>query len=68
VRYYRNEDGNPRTEVLVHLGEHETPEAALHAWPDEIAEHREAGREEQADKLQAKLDRVQELTAGRDYT
>jgi hypothetical protein len=64
VRYYRNEEGKPRTEVLVHLGEYETPKDALSAWPDEIAEHRRYGRDEQADKLQDKLDRLQELTEG----
>jgi hypothetical protein len=48
--------------VLVHLGEYETPEAALAAWPTEIDEPRRAGRDEQAKKLQRKLDRLQELT------
>jgi hypothetical protein len=36
VRSYRNEDGDPRQEVLVHLGVHETLEAALSAWPSEV--------------------------------
>jgi hypothetical protein len=45
----------------VHLGEHETPKAALAAWPDAIAEHQRYGRDEQAEKLQEKLDRLQEL-------
>ena len=62
VRSYRNEKGKPRQEVLVHLGEHQTPEAALAAWPHKIAEHRRAGRDEQAEKLQEKLDWLQELT------
>jgi hypothetical protein len=62
VRSYRNEEGKPRTEVLVHLGEHETPEAALSAWPDEIAEHRRYGRDEQADKLQGKLEKLRSLS------
>ncbi len=31
VRSYRDDEGRPRQEVLVHLGEHETPEAALKA-------------------------------------
>jgi hypothetical protein len=64
VRSYRNEEGKPRQEVLVHLGEHRTPEAALAAWPKEIAEHRRAGREEQAERLQEKLRRLRELTKG----
>ena len=66
MRYYRNDEGKPRTEVLVHLGEHETPEAALANWPNEIAEHEEAGRDEQAEKLQAKLNRLRELDARED--
>lgn len=62
MRYYRNDEGKPRTEVLLHLGEHQSEEAALSAWPGEIEEHRHNGREEQADKLQTKLDRLRELT------
>jgi hypothetical protein len=62
VRSYRNEEGKPTQEVLVHLGEHRTPEAALAAWPAEIEEHRRAGREEQAEKLQGKLERLKKLT------
>jgi hypothetical protein len=62
VRSYRNEEGKPRQEVLVHLSKHETPEAALAAWPEEIAKHREAGRDEQAERLQEKLNRLRELT------
>jgi hypothetical protein len=48
--------------VLVHLGEHETPEAALSAWPGEIAEHRRYGRDEQAERLEEKLGRLRKLT------
>ncbi len=66
VRYYRNDEGKPRTEVLVHLGEHQSEEAALAAWPGEITEHKEAGRDEQADKLQGKLDELRRLTTGED--
>jgi hypothetical protein len=64
VRSYRDE-GTVKKEVLVHLGEYETPGAALDAWPGEINEHRKAGRDEQAEKVQRKLDRVRELTEGR---
>lgn len=66
VRYYRNDEGKPRTEILLHLGEHQSEEAALANWPDEIAEHKEAGRTEQAEKLQVKLDRLRQLTTGED--
>jgi hypothetical protein len=69
VRSYRSyrEEGTVRKEVLVHLGEYETPEAALAAWPDAIAEHRRNGRDEQANKMQAKLNRLEELTRKGDY-
>ena len=66
VRSYRNEEGKPKQEVLVHLGKNRTPEAALTAWPEEIAEHRRASRDEQAKKLQLKLVRLQELHDRRD--
>jgi hypothetical protein len=52
VRSYRNEEGQPRQEVLVHLGVHETPEAAMSAWPKEVAHLRRIGRDRQADDLQ----------------
>jgi hypothetical protein len=62
VRSYR-EEGTVKKEVLVHLGDYPTPEDALDAWPSEIAEHRRYGRDEQAEKLQVKLDRLRELTS-----
>jgi hypothetical protein len=58
VRSYRNEEGKPRQEVLVHLGVHETPETALSSWPDEIAHLRHIGREGQADRLEANLTKL----------
>ena len=60
VRSYR-EGGKVRQEVLVHLGRHETPEAALAAWPSEVEHLRKIGREEQADKLQANLEKLKAL-------
>ena len=62
VRSYRNEEGKPRQEVLVHLGVHETPEAALSAWPTEIAHLQRIGRDQQADKLQANFEKLRVLT------
>jgi hypothetical protein len=63
VRSYR-EHGKVKQEVLVHLGDQETPEAALAAWPGEI-EHLEAiGRIEQASRLKAKLVKLTELVKG----
>ena len=65
VRSYR-EGGQVKQEVLVHLGEHETPEAALAAWPSEI-EHLEAiGRIEKATRLEGKLAKLRELLKGDD--
>ena len=57
VRSYR-EEGKVRQEVLVHLGTHEGPEDALAAWPSKVAHLRRIGREEQADKLQANLNKL----------
>jgi hypothetical protein len=65
VRSYRNEEGKPRQEVLVHLGVHETSEAALSAWPSEIEHLRVIGRENQAEKLESKLAKLRELREGR---
>ena len=60
VRSYRKE-GKVRQEVLVHLGIHEKPEDALAAWPSEVARLRRIGREEQADKLGANLEKLKDL-------
>lgn len=61
VRSYR-EAGKVKQEVLVHLGEHETPEAALAAWPSKITHLRRIGRDQQADKLQANFEKLRALT------
>ena len=61
VRSYR-EGGKVKQEVLVHLGEHETPEAALTEWPLEIAHLRRIGRDQQSDKLQANFEKLRALT------
>lgn len=60
----RRVEGKPRTEVLVHLGEHPTPEAALDAWPSDVEHLRRIGRNDQAKKLEAKLDKLRELMKG----
>jgi len=60
VRSYR-EGGKVRQQVLVHLGEHPTPEGALDAWPSDVEQLRAIGRGDQADKLEAKLDRLHDL-------
>ena len=62
VRSYR-EEGKVKQEVLVHLGRHERPEDALAAWPSEVKHLRKIGREEQAAKLEANLNKLRALTA-----
>jgi hypothetical protein len=46
----------------VHLGVHETPEAALASWPDEVAHLRRIGREGHADRLENNLKKLIALT------
>ncbi len=60
VRSYR-EEGKVKQEVLVHLGEHETPEAAMAAWSSEVEHFRQIGREDQADKLEARMNKLRTL-------
>ena len=61
VRSYR-EGGKVKQEVLVHLGTHEKPEDALAAWPLEVGHLRKIGRKDQADKLEANLEKLRALT------
>ena len=61
VRSYRNEHGEPRQEVLVHLGTHRRPEDALAAWPFEVKHLRTLGREDQADRLDGNLKKLKAL-------
>jgi hypothetical protein len=63
VRSYR-EGGKVKQEVLIHLGEYPTPEAALDAWPTQVEHLRAIGRDDQADKLAAKLEKLRELVKG----
>jgi hypothetical protein len=44
---------------VVHLGEHSTPEDAIEVWERQIGELKTT-RPKQAQKLQAKLDRLSE--------
>jgi hypothetical protein len=62
VRSYRQE-GKVKQEVLVHLGRHEKPEHALAAWPSEVEHLRKIGREDQAEKLEANLEKLQTFMA-----
>ncbi len=59
----QGEKGKRRSvfKVDVHLGEHPTVEDALVAWSNEIDHLRSIGRENKAEKLEAKLRKLQGL-------
>ena len=61
VRSYR-EGGKVKQEVLVHLGRYEKPEDALAAWPSEVVHLRAIGRDDQADRLEANLTKLEALS------
>jgi hypothetical protein len=48
-----------RFKVLVHLGEHATPEAALEAWREDVERARRVGREKTAAGIEAKLQKLE---------
>jgi hypothetical protein len=48
-----------RFKVLVHLGEHHTPEAALEAWREDVERARRVGREKTAARIEAKLRKLE---------
>lgn len=58
-------EGNPRTSVLVHLGEHLTPEDALGVWPSRVEHLQSIGRDGQAEKLKVKLYKLRDLVGKR---
>ena len=60
----QGEQGKRRSvfKVDAHLGEHATADDALHVWPREVDQLRRIGRENKADKLQHKLDKLRQLT------
>jgi len=53
-------DGGKVKQEVVHLGEHQTAEAALESWPLEVLELKRT-RPKQAEKLQDKIDRLRGL-------
>jgi hypothetical protein len=59
----QGEKGTRRSvfKVIVHLGEHATPEEASAAWTEDIRRLRVVGRESKAEKLQGKLDKLRGL-------
>jgi len=63
VRSYR-EKGKVKQEVIAHLGELKDADEALEYWPQEVELLRRTGQHSKADKVEAKLNRLQELTEG----
>ena len=61
VKSYRDENGMVKKEVLLHLGKHESPEAAFSAWLTVIEDHRKNDRHDQADKVANKLFKLSSL-------
>jgi hypothetical protein len=52
--------GNPGArrsvfKVLVHLGEHQTPEAAIAAWREDVERSRSVGRDKTAARIEGKI-------------
>jgi hypothetical protein len=45
--------------VLVHLGEHQTTEAALEAWREHVERARAVGREKTAARIEAKIHKLE---------
>ncbi len=48
-----------RFKVLVHLGEHQTPEAALQAWHEDVERARRVGRDKTAVRIEAKIRKLE---------
>ncbi len=45
--------------VLVHLGDHETPKAALEAWCEDVERARRVGREKTAARVEEKIRKLE---------
>jgi hypothetical protein len=45
--------------VLVHLGEHEAPEAALEAWREDVERAWSVGRDKTAARIEAKIRKLE---------
>jgi hypothetical protein len=45
--------------VLVHLGDHQTPEAALEAWREDAERARRVGREKTAARIEEKIRKLE---------
>jgi hypothetical protein len=55
------EPGSRRSvfKVLVHLGEHQTPEAALEEWREDVERARRVGRDKTAVRIEAKMRKLE---------
>ena len=51
--------------VLVHLGDHATPEAALEAWREVVERARRVGRDKTAARVEAKIRKLEGATSDR---
>ena len=65
VRSYRD-NGKPKQEVLVHLGEHTTVEDAMENWSRRLSSLRAIVRERKAEGLKGKLDTLRKLVKEHD--
>jgi hypothetical protein len=54
-----------RFKVLVHLGDHQTPEAALSAWREDIERARSVGREKKAARIEEKMRKLESAISDR---
>jgi hypothetical protein len=61
------EPGSRRSvfKVLVHLGEHATPEAALSAWREDVERARSVGREKTAARIEEKMRKLESAISDR---
>ena len=48
-----------RFKVLVHLGEHATPKAAIAAWREDVERARRVGREKTAARIEEKIRKLE---------
>ncbi len=51
--------------VLVHLGEHETPDAALQAWREDFERSRSVGRDKTAARIEEKVRKLEGVISDR---
>ena len=54
-----------RFKVLVHLGEHETPEAALEAWREDVERARRVGHDKTAAWIEEKVRKLEGVISER---